>query len=68
MNKLSGKMLGIIGVMAALSGIDDNSNDLKPDKINVTKKDPPRSKSLKYFPEYGVWAINEKNAKRKRIH
>lgn len=34
-------------------------------KIDISPKTAPTPKGLRYWPKYGVWAINEKNAIRK---
>lgn len=53
----------------ALSGsypsLDPEPTMIRPEDIDVRERPKVRSSGLKYFPEYGVWAINKKNAIRK---
>ena len=46
----------------------DDSEDAKKHRVRRSRLNSEKPyRGMKYFEKYGVWAINEKNAKRKSV-
>ena len=63
------KSLAALTIIAAMmgEGLTDGRSRLSPDDIDTTPKEPPKPKGMNQYRFYGVevWAINEKNARKK---